>query len=79
MSKDNAINELIKIVIKFTQIQRKHVKYILQYVGALAIKHPSRVQDVIDGALKTGRITQYKRGKDTVLVANWQGGMYESE
>jgi hypothetical protein len=75
MTLKKSINELINIVIKFSQIQRKHIKYILQYVGAMNNK--TRVQDVIDGALKTGKITQYKRGKDTILVANWQGGMYE--
>lgn len=68
MAHKNATKELIKIVSKFGQIQRKHVKYILQYVGAMAINNLSRVQDIIDDALETGKITQYKRGKDTILV-----------
>lgn len=73
-----ATNELIKIVSKFKQIQRKHVKYILQYVDAIAIKHPSGVQDIIDDALKIGGITQYKRGRDTILVSV-NGGINESK
>ena len=66
MAHKNATKELLKIGSEFRQIQRKHVKYILQYVGAM--NNQSRVQDIIDDAIKTGKMTQYKRGKDTILV-----------
>ena len=78
MRNKNAVNDLINIVFKFGKIQRKHVKYILQYVGAMAINNLSRVQDIIDDALETGKITQYKRGKDTILVVVI-GGLNEAK